>query len=253
MRRSASALALSLVLGLLALGQARPDPAGIEKLLGPGAFFVLSVPQGPAAAPGYAESGLRKLLEHEEVRAFLAPFEAWLEKRKTAGAGAPGRRRQPPLNEMSRELTGLTVDEILQLLDGPFALALYDLPLGERRPLDLVLAMGGADAPSLSRAAAKVKEALERQGTPVKEGQFQHNGVTFHEVGNDDFKVFWALLDRTLFVATAQARRASSRSPPPRPSRRRPSSTTPPTKPPGGSAPPRASTPSRPGWASPPS
>jgi hypothetical protein len=204
--RSLSALALALVLGPLAVGQDKPDPFALERLLGPDALFVASLPRTPAAAQGYDGSELRKLWEHPEVRAFLAPFEAWLQSRKTQPAADLRGRQMPPFNEMSREFTGLTIDELWDLLQGPVGIAVYDLPMGPRHSLDLVVALGAADGASLAKNAAKIREALGRHAGPLKEGEFQKDGATLHELGTDAFTVYWAVLKQTLFVTTTQAR-----------------------------------------------
>ena len=197
-----------LAIGLaLVSGQDKPDPFALERLLPPDALFVLSLPRTPAAAKGYDGSELRKLWEHPEVRAFLAPFEAWLEKRRTARVPDLAGRPQPSFDELSQQVSGLTLDELWGVLQGPLGVAVYDLPVGPRRQLDLVFAIGAADGAALGRTAAKVREAIARQnGGRLKEGEFQKDGVTLHELGDDAFKIYWAVLNRTLYVTTRQER-----------------------------------------------
>src|SRR5438046_766799 len=130
MRPFARAALLLLPLASLTLAQEAPDPFLAERILPQNALLYLSMPQSASISKDYANSNLAKLINHPEIKAFTGSFESWLTKRKTQptpAGGQPG----PSLNDQAKAVTGLTVDEIADLLQGPLAFALYDVPMSE--------------------------------------------------------------------------------------------------------------------------
>jgi hypothetical protein len=204
MRPYARAAALVLALATLCLAQEAPDPFLPERILPQNALVFLSVPQSAAVSQDYAGSNLAKLLAHPEVKGFLAPFEAWVNRRKTQPAPAGG-RPVPSLNEQAKALIGLSVDEILDLLQGPLTFSLYDVPLSDQHKLDLVLTLGAPDAGKLEKAAAALKENLKQQNN-LKEGEYSRAGATIREFGDNSFRLYYTILQKTLIVATRQER-----------------------------------------------
>jgi hypothetical protein len=196
--------ALIVALASLTLAQEAPDPFLAERILPQNALVFLSVPQSASISEDYAKSNLAKLVNHPEVKSFIAPFEAWLNKRKTQPAQAGG-RATPPFNEQSKMMTGLSVDEIWDLLQGPLTFALYDVPLSEQHKLDLVLTLGSPDAAKLEKAATALKENFKQQGN-LKEGEYSRAGVTVREIGDNSFRLYYTLIQKTLIVATRQER-----------------------------------------------
>src|SRR5947207_7547328 len=161
MRPFARAAALVLTLATLTLAQEAPDPFLPERLLPQNALMFLSIPQSATVSQDYAKSNLAKLLNHPEVKAFTAPFEAWVNRRKTQPA-PPGGRPAPSLNAQSKAMLGLSVDEILDLLQGPLSFSVYDVPLSEQHKLDLVFTLGAPDAGKLEKTAAALKENFKQ-------------------------------------------------------------------------------------------
>lgn len=204
MRLPARAGLLVLALAPLALAQDAPDPFLAERILPAHPLVFLSVPRSGSIAQDYAKSNLAKLVNHPEIQSFTAPLEAWVKKRKTQPA-PPGGRPAPSLNDQAKGMTGLTVDEILELLQGPLALALYDVPVNEQHKLDLVLTLGAPDTAKLEKSLGAVKEALKQQGNP-KEGEYGRAGTTIHEFGDDSFRLYYAMIQKTLVIATRQER-----------------------------------------------
>jgi hypothetical protein len=143
-------------------------------------------------------------MNHPEVKGFTAPFEAWVNRRKTQPAPAGG-RPGPSLNEQAKAMIGLSVDEILEFLQGPLTFSLYDVPLSDQHKLDLVFTVGAADAGKLEKAAAALKENLKQQGN-LKEGEYSRAGATVREFGDNAFRVYYTVLQKTLIVATRQER-----------------------------------------------
>src|SRR5258706_3373599 len=124
MRPIARSAALILALASLTLAQEEPDPFLAERILPQNPLVYLSIPQSATVAQDYAKSNLARLINHPEIKSFFQPFEAWLNKRKTKAAqGANG--ASPSFNEQSKGLTGLSIDEFLDLLQGPLAVAVY--------------------------------------------------------------------------------------------------------------------------------
>lgn len=205
MRIVSHAAALLLAASAFGLVQDRLDPFAMERLLQPGAFLYLSIPQSPAATEDYATSAVRRFWENDEIRAFKAPIEAWWAKRKTQGVQLPGRPASPPFNEIVRQEVGLTIDEIWSLMSGPFTAAVYDLPLSGGHGLDLVFALGSPDAAQLKRLAGQAKDVLKRGGA-VKDGQFEHEGQTLYELGNDEMRLYYAFVEGHLVITTVQER-----------------------------------------------
>jgi hypothetical protein len=200
MRLSARSAALLLVLASLTLAQEAPDPFLAERILPQNTLVYLSIPQSASISDDYAKSNLSKLINHPEIRAFTGPLENWWKRRKTQPA-----QGQPSLNERSRMMTGLTIDEIWELLQGPLAFAVYDVPLGDPHKLDLVLTLGAPDAAKLEKAAAALKQNFLQQGG-LKEGEYGRGGTTIHEFGDASFRLYYALIQKTLIVTTRQER-----------------------------------------------
>lgn len=194
--RSAGLALAALLLGVVQ--DAPADPFAGERWLPPGPLFYL---QAPGTSKDYPTSALKRFLDHEEIRAFLEPVEAWVESRKTK----PATPDAPPLDEMARAVTGLSIDEILGVFEGPLSAALYDLPLGPERHLDLAFTLGDAGG-TLPRAASRLREALKRQNPRLSEGEFKHQGVVIHEIGDDELRIYSAVVQKTLIVATRQSR-----------------------------------------------
>jgi hypothetical protein len=204
MRPFARAAALLAALAALALAQEAPDPFLPERILPPNALVYLSVPQSASVSQDYAASNLAKLLKHPEIQGFTAPFEAWLNRRKSQPIQAGG-RPGPSLNEQAKGMIGLSVDEILDLLQGPLSFAVYDVPLSDQHKLDLVFTIGAPEAGKLEKAAAALKETLKRQGN-LKEGEYSRAGATIREFGDDAMRLYYTVLQKTLIVATRQER-----------------------------------------------
>lgn len=191
----------ALLLCLAALGQEAPDPFLMERVLPPGALLYLAVPQSARLSEDYRQSHLARFLENEEIRPFADSLLKWWKRRKNDGV-----RGEPSWNELLRQMWGLSIDELWDLLGGPLSLAVYDLPFNEEHKLDLVLSLGSPDAKKLSGAVAKLKAAAKQQGANLAEGEFKHQGTTVHEVALDDFKLYHALVGNTLVVTTDQER-----------------------------------------------
>jgi hypothetical protein len=204
MRPSARAAALVLALATLTLAQEAPDPFLPERILPQNALVHLSVPESAAVSQDFAKSNLAKLLNHPEIKSFTAPFEAWLNRRKTQPTQAGG-RPSPSLNDQAKGMIGLSVDEILDLLQGPLSFSLYDVPLSDQHKLDLVFTIGAPDAGKLEKAAAALKDNLKQQGD-LKEGEYSRAGTTIREFGDNAFRVYYAVIQKTLIVATRQER-----------------------------------------------
>ena len=81
------------LLAAFSFRQEAPDPFLLERVLPPEPLFYLSVPQSPRVSEGYRASHLRRLIENEEVKAFVEPLEAWWKKRRTD----PGPRGAPSI------------------------------------------------------------------------------------------------------------------------------------------------------------
>jgi hypothetical protein len=204
MRPIARATVLLLALASLTLAQEAPDPFLAERILPQNALMFLSVPQSSAVTEDYAKSNLARLMNHPEVKSFLAPFEAWVKKRKTQPTQAGG-RPGPSLNDQAKAMTGLSVDDILDVLQGPLSFALYDVPLSEQHKLDVVFTLGASDGPKLEKAAAALKENFKQQNN-LKEGEFSRAGLTIREFGDDSFRLYYSFVQKTLVVATRQER-----------------------------------------------
>ncbi|HVE40012.1 MAG TPA: hypothetical protein VNM14_09010 [Planctomycetota bacterium] len=204
MRPFARAAALVLALATLTLAQEAPDPFLPERILPQNALVHLSIPQTAAVTQDYAGSNLATLMNHPEIKSFTAPFEAWVNRRKTQPTQAGG-RPGPSLNEQAKAMIGLSVDEILNLLQGPLTFSLYDVPLSEQHKLDLVFTLGAPDAGKLEKAAAALKENFKQQGN-LKEGEYSRAGATVREFGDNAFRVYYTVLQKTLIVATRQER-----------------------------------------------
>ena len=204
MRLFARAAALAFAIASLSFAQEAPDPFLPERILAPNALVFFSVPQTAAISDDYAKSNLTKLVNHPEVKGFIAPFETWLNKRKTQPTNAGG-RQGPSVNDMVKEMVGLSVDEILDALQGPVSFALYDVPLNEQHKLDLVLTVGATDAAKLEKTAGILKDSFKKQGN-LKEGEYSRAGVTVHEFGDNAMRVYYAVVQKTLIVATRQER-----------------------------------------------
>src|SRR6185436_2970264 len=84
--------------------------------------------------------------------------------------------------------------------------AVYDLPLGDQHKLDLVLSLGAPDAGKLEKAAAALKENLKQQGGKLKEGEYSRAGATVREFGDDAFRLYYTVVQKTLILATRQER-----------------------------------------------
>ena len=204
MRSSLRAAALVLALVTMTVAQEAPDPFLPERILPQNALVFLSVPQTAGLSDDYAKSNLAKMINHPEVKAFTDPLEKWWKKRKTQPVQADG-RMMPSFNEQCKMMTGLTVDEIWDVLQGPLSFALYDVPMSDQHKLDLVLTLGAADGAKLEKAATSLKENLKQQGN-LKEGEYTRAGTTVREFGDNAFRVYYALIQKTLIVATRQER-----------------------------------------------
>lgn len=195
---------LLLALATFGIAQDRLDPFAMERLLAPGPLAYLAIPQSPAASEDYAGSALRRFWEHEEIRSFRAPLEAWWAKRKTQAVKSPAGEDLPPFNEMLRQTAGVTIDEFWSLLGGPFTAAFYDVPTGAGHDLDLVFALGGPDAALLRRLSGQVRDVLKNQG--LKDEEFAHEGIPFRALGDDAFRLYYAYLENHLVVTTTRER-----------------------------------------------
>jgi hypothetical protein len=205
MRTPVLAALLTGLLAPLAFVQEGPDPFLMERILPPGTLLYLSVPQSPAASEGYLKSNLRAALEHPEVRPFIESFETWWKRRKTEALPAAN-PQNPSWNDVVRNEVGLSIDEIWDLLGGPLAFALYDVPLNEEHKLDLVLGLGAPDAGKLQQAATRIKDALKKSAGEVLEGEFAHGGTKVCEISIHRTSFYYALVEKTLVVATARER-----------------------------------------------
>src|SRR6185295_2056646 len=123
--------ALGLALATLTIAQEAPDSFLAERILAPNALLFLSLPQSASITDDYAKSNLAKLVNHPEIKSFTGPLESWWKKRKTQPANVGG-RMTPSYNEMARQMTGLTIDEIWDLLQGPLSFAVYDVPSSDQ-------------------------------------------------------------------------------------------------------------------------
>jgi hypothetical protein len=200
MRWTSRSTALILAFASLSLAQEAPDPFLAERILAQNALIHLSIPQSASISDDYARSNLAKLVNHPEVRPFIASFESWWKRRKTQPAGD-----KPSLNDQSREAIGLSIDEVWDLLQGPLSLSLYDVPLGEPHKLDLVLTLGAPDAVKLEKAAAALKNAAKKGGN-LQEKETPHAGSTIREFGDEQLRLYYAVLQKTLIVTTQMER-----------------------------------------------
>ncbi|HXG62196.1 MAG TPA: DUF2950 family protein [Planctomycetota bacterium] len=207
MSRFARTATLALALAALSFGpQAAPDPHLLERLLPPDVLFYLSIPQSPAASQDYARSGLARFWEHPEIRAFRRPIERWWHRRKTEPVQFAG-EVSPSWNDSVRQTFGLSIDEIWEILGAPLGFALLDLPVNEQHKIDLVVSLGAPDPARLRRALDEFKKTVRRHPNGnLHEGEFQHEGVTVHELGNDDFRFYLAFVENTLLVTTQAER-----------------------------------------------
>jgi hypothetical protein len=204
MRTPLMAILLAALLAPVAFVQEGPDPFLMERVLPPGAILYLSIPQSPAASEGYLKSNLRAALEHPEVRPFIESFEAWWKRRKTEALPAAN-PQSPSWNDAIRNEIGLSIDEIWDLLGGPLAFAVYDVPLNEEHKLDLVLGLGSPDGGKLQKAASRFLEALKKNGD-VLEGEFTHGGTKVRQITVHQTSFFYAVAGRTLVATTARER-----------------------------------------------
>lgn len=204
MRWYARSAALMFALASLTIAQEAPDPFLPERILGRNALLHLSIPQSASLSGDYAKSNLSKLVNHPEVRGFVASFESWFQKRKTQPVQKNG-RQEPSWNDMARETIGLTIDEVWELLQGPLTATLYDVPLGEQHKVDFVLTLGAVDPAKLEKGAKAFRETIKKNSN-VKEGEFAHAGVTIREFGDDQVRIYFALVQKTLIVTSQQAR-----------------------------------------------
>ncbi|HEV3028004.1 MAG TPA: DUF3352 domain-containing protein, partial [Planctomycetota bacterium] len=200
MRWTSRSAALILALASLSLAQEAPDPFLAERILAGNALVHLSIPQSASITDDYATSNLSKLVHHPEVRPFVASFEAWWQRRKTQPAGG-----KPSLNDQSREAIGLSIDEVWDLLQGPLSFSLYDVPLGEPHKLDLVLTLGAPDPVKLEKAAVALKDAARKNGN-LQEKESAHAGSTIREFGDEQLRLYFTVLQKTLIVTTQRER-----------------------------------------------
>ncbi|HLY75394.1 MAG TPA: DUF2950 family protein [Planctomycetota bacterium] len=200
MRWTSRSAAVILALASLSLAQEAPDPFLAERILAQNALIHLSVPQSASISGDYAKSNLAKLLDHPEVRPFIASFESWWKRRKTEPVA-----NKPSLNDQSREAIGLSIDEVWGLLQGPLSFSLYDVPLGEPHKLDLVLTLGAPDPAKLERAAAALKDAAKKGGN-LQEKETPHAGSTIREFGDEQVRLYYTMLQKTLVVTTQMER-----------------------------------------------
>src|SRR5436190_7019354 len=200
MRWTARSAALVLTLASLSLAQEAPDPFLPERILAPNALVHLSVPQSASISEDYAKSNLAKLVNHPEVKGFWDSFNSWWTRRRTQPAGG-----QPSFNDQAKQMIGLTIDEVWDLLQGPLSFSLYDVPMGEEHKLDLVLTLGAPDAGKLEKAASALKEAAKKNGS-LKDGEYAHAGVTVREFGDNHLRLYYTVIQKTLLVTTQQAR-----------------------------------------------
>jgi len=203
MPRFARPVLLLLASAALSLAQEAPDPFLAEKILPQNALIHLSIPQTAGLADDYAKSNLAKLIQDPEVRPFIASFESWWIRRKTQPVNVRG-RVSPSFNEQARQMTGLTIDELWALLQGPLSFTVYDLPASQQHRLDLVLTLGATDPAGLEKAAAGFKQAV--QNGQLTEGEYGRAGTTIHEFGDNSFRLYYAVVRKTLLVATQQER-----------------------------------------------
>ncbi len=203
MRRFTRPAALLLAFAALSLAQDAPDPFLAERILPQNALIHLSIPQSATIADDYAKSNLAKLIQDPEVRPFIASFETWWNRRKTQPVNAGG-RVTPSFNDQAREMTGLTIDELWGLLQGPLSFTVYDLPASEQHRMDLVLTLGATDPAALEKAAAGFKTAV--QNGRLTEGEYARAGSTIHEFGDNAFRLYYTVVQKTLLVATQQER-----------------------------------------------
>lgn len=193
---------LATLLAAFPFRQEAPDPFLLERVLPPDPLFYLSVPQSPRVSRGYRASNLRRFMEHEEVKAFVEPLETWWKKRRSDR----GPRGEPSWNDMVKEMVGLTIDELLGLIDGPIGLAVYDIPLHEDRDLDVVLSLGAENPGEFRGAASKIIETLKRGGGDLDQSVFKHRGTTVHHLAVEGIPVYYAIVKKTAVVATLEER-----------------------------------------------
>ncbi len=203
MRSTVRAALLTLALASITLAQDKADPFLPERILPQNALLYLSIPQSASISEDYAKSNLSRLWNHPEVRGFIGSFESWWKKRKTQPTLVGG-QAMPSFNDRCKAMTGLTIDEIWELLQGPLSFAVYDVPASEQHKLDLVLSLGASDGARLEKAAAALKENFKHGA--VTEGEFSRGGTVIHEFGDNAFRIYYAVLQKTLFVATRQDR-----------------------------------------------
>jgi len=203
MLRFARSAVLLLGFAALTLAQDVPDPFLAERILPQNALIHLSIPQSAFLADDYSKSNLAKLIQDPEVRPFIASFESWWKRRKTQPVQANG-RVIPSYNDQARQMIGMSVDELWQLLQGPLSFTVYDVPVSEQHKLDLVLTLGATDPAALERAAAGLKQAV-RNNRP-KEGEYSRAGATIREFGDNDLRLYYTVVQKTLLVATQQER-----------------------------------------------
>jgi hypothetical protein len=103
------AAVLGFALASITIAQEAPDSFLAERILPPNALLYLSLPQSASISDDYAKSNLAKLVNHPEIKGFTGPLEAWWKKRKTQPANVGG-RMTPSFNDLSKQMTGLTID-----------------------------------------------------------------------------------------------------------------------------------------------
>ena len=200
MRWYSRSAALFLALASLSVAQEAPDPFLPERILGQNALIHLSIPQSASLSDDYAKSNLSKLVNHPEIRPFVASFESWWKRRKTQPAGG-----KPSFNDQAREAIGLSIDEVWDLLQGPLSFSLYDVPVGGPHKLDLVLTLGAPDPVKLEKAAAALRDAAKKGGN-LQEKETAHGGLTIREFGDAELRLYYTVLQKTLVVTTQMER-----------------------------------------------
>src|SRR6185295_8557596 len=122
MRLLARLAPLALLIATLTFAQEAPDPFLAERILAPNPLVFISIPQTASISDDYAKSNLSKLVNHPEIKSFTDPLEKWWKRRKTQPVGPAG-QQTPSFNEQSKQMTGLTIDEFWDLLQGPLSFA----------------------------------------------------------------------------------------------------------------------------------
>ncbi|HUR38099.1 MAG TPA: DUF2950 family protein, partial [Planctomycetota bacterium] len=203
MLKFARSAVLLLGFAALTLAQDAPDPFLAERILPQNALIHLSIPQSAALADDYAKSNLAKLIQDPEVRPFIASFESWWKRRKTQPVQVNG-QALPSYNDQARQMLGVSIDELWELLQGPLSFTVYDLPASEQHKLDLVLTLGATNPAALEKAAAGLKKAV--QNGRLTEGEYSRAGATIREFGDNAFRLYYTVVQKTLLVSTQQER-----------------------------------------------